>query len=149
MIDARPSPRLAAMIDHAAVEFVDIARYFVAGAFLAALAQTWVSRETLVALGGGPVSSVPVLMGFAYLLSICSEADAFVAATLSGTFSLGSITAFLVMGPMIDIKNTLMLRAVFRRPLVVFLHAAIIGLNLIAGIGLNLLWWRLMYPVGV
>lgn len=147
--DARPSARLAAMIDHAAVEFVEIARYFVAGAFLAALAQTWISRETLVAVGGGPVSSVPVLMGFAYLLSICSEADAFVAATMSGTFSLGAITAFLVMGPMIDIKNTLMMRAVFHRPLVVFLHVAIIGLNLIAGVGLNLLWWRLMYPVGV
>lgn len=54
------------------------------------------------------------MMAFAYILSLCSEADAFVAASFGGTFTAGSLLAFLVYGPMIDLKNTIMLFAFFR-----------------------------------
>jgi uncharacterized protein len=53
-------------------------------------------------------------MGLAFLLSICSEADAFIAASFGSTFTVGSIIAFLVYGPMLDVKNMFMLFAYFK-----------------------------------
>jgi uncharacterized membrane protein YraQ (UPF0718 family) len=64
------------------------------------------------------------MMAFAYILSLCSEADAFVAASFGGTFTAGSLLAFLVYGPMVDLKNTIMLFAFFRVKFV----AAFIGI---------------------
>lgn len=61
------------------------------------------------------------MMGMAYLLSICSESDAFVAKTFVNTFSYSSILAFLVFGPMLDLKNTLMLFSYFKTPFVLTL----------------------------
>lgn len=54
------------------------------------------------------------MMAFAYVLSLCSEADAFVAASFANTFTTSSIIAFLVYGPMIDLKSTIMLLAFFK-----------------------------------
>ena len=53
--------------------------------------------------------SSAVMMGFAYVLSLCSEADAFVASSFSHTFSPTALLAFLLYGPMMDFKNTIML----------------------------------------
>ena len=50
-----------------------------------------------------------VMMLLAFVLSLCSEADAFVASTFLLQFSGASVLAFLITGPMIDIKNTLMM----------------------------------------
>ena len=62
-----------------------------------------VPQSWLEAVAGHPVISVVALAGLAVVLSICSEADAFVAASL-GQFSLTARLAFLVVGPMVDIK---------------------------------------------
>jgi uncharacterized membrane protein YraQ (UPF0718 family) len=62
-----------------------------------------VPQEWLLAVADQPVLSVLVLAGLAVLLSICSEADAFVAASLT-EFSLTAKLAFLVVGPMVDLK---------------------------------------------
>jgi hypothetical protein len=61
------------------------------------------------------------MMAFAYILSICSTSDAFVASSFAMTFSGGSLLAFLVFGPMIDLKTTLMMLAVFRAKFVFYL----------------------------
>lgn len=131
--------RLRLLIEHAGDEFFTVGRYFIAGAFLAALAQAFIGRNVLEALGRGPLLSVVVMMAFAYLLSICSEADAFVAATFASTFSPGALLAFLVFGPMTDVKNTLMMLSVFRRRFVVGLNAALVVLCLTAGYLINVL----------
>ena len=90
-------------------------RYLIVGALLAATLQTLVPRSALLAVGQGPVSSVVAMMGLAALLSICSVVDAFVALSFVSTFTSGSVLAFLVFGPMIDIKSTLMFLSVLRR----------------------------------
>jgi hypothetical protein len=54
------------------------------------------------------------MMGLAYFLSLCSEADAFIGASFSSIFPSTSILGFLIFGPMIDLKNTLMMLSVFR-----------------------------------
>ncbi len=105
---------LKAVTSHAGEDFFTMGKFLILGAFLAALIQTQVSRDLLVEVGSGRLSSVLVMMVLAYGMSICSEADAFVAASFSGTFRPASLLAFMLYGPMTDIKNTLMMLACFR-----------------------------------
>ena len=102
------------MLQHSIDEFFDMAKYLIAGAFLAALVQTYMPAKTLLEIGSGTASSLAVMMGLAYFLSLCSEADAFIGASFSSIFPSTSILGFLIFGPMIDLKNTLMMMSVFR-----------------------------------
>jgi uncharacterized membrane protein YraQ (UPF0718 family) len=118
-------------------EFFEMGRFLVMGAILAALLQTFIPQATLLAIGNGPVLSVLVMLALAIILSICSTVDAFVALSFVGTFSFGSILAFLVFGPMVDIKSTLMYLQVFRRKPVAYLVLLPFLMSLLAGIALN------------
>lgn len=120
-------------------EFFDMGRYLVIGSLLAALMQMYVSQETLLALGSGPVVSVVVLQAVAFVLSVCSTVDAFLALAFVGTFSTGSIVSFLTFGPMIDIKSTLMFLGVFRRRTVFYLVLLPFLMTLLAGVWINML----------
>ncbi|MBD1380238.1 permease [Metabacillus arenae] len=99
---------------HASDEFFEMGKYLIFGAFLASLFQTFLDRSLLAELGSSEFIAPGVMMAFAFVLSLCSEADAFVAASFGGTFTAGSLIAFLVYGPMLDLKNTIMLFAFFR-----------------------------------
>lgn len=110
-------------------EFFDIGLYFIIGAFLAALLQTFVPQNVLLAMGGGPILSILLMITLAVVLSICSTVDAFVALSFAQTFSTGSILAFLVYGPMIDIKAIMMFTRVFKKKTILYL--ALIPLSLV------------------
>lgn len=129
--------KLSSLLSHASEEFFEMGKYLIFGAMLTALLQTFVARESLVAIGQGPVVSNVFMMGFAYVLSLCSTSDAFVASSFATTFSAGSLLAFLVFGPMFDIKSTLMLLSVFKARFVIALGvlAAVLVLagSLLAG----------------
>jgi uncharacterized membrane protein YraQ (UPF0718 family) len=120
-------------------ELLDLGRYLVLGAALAAAVQTFVPRGAILALAHDGVTSVAIMMGLAALLSICSTVDAFVALPFAQTFGPGALLGFLVLGPMVDVKNALLLGGVFRRRLaivtiglatqLVFLAAVMLRLN--------------------
>lgn len=133
-----PWEKFQSFLHHASTEFFDVSKYFIIGAGLAAISQAMISREILETIGGGVVLSVLIMIAFAFVICICSEADAFVAATFASTFTPGALLAFLVAGPMTDIKNTLMMLHAFRRNFVIFLNIAIIGLTALIAIGINL-----------
>jgi uncharacterized membrane protein YraQ (UPF0718 family) len=88
--------------------------FLVVGAMAAATLKAVVPADWLHAVAGTPVVSILALAVLAVLLSICSEADAFVAASLT-QFSLTARLAFLVVGPMIDLKLFAMQAATFGR----------------------------------
>ncbi|MFF5156366.1 permease [Streptomyces sp. NPDC000348] len=88
--------------------------YLVVGAMAAATLKAVVPAEWLRAAAGSPVLSVLALAVLAVLLSICSEADAFVAASLT-PFSPTARLAFLVVGPMVDLKLFAMQAGTFGR----------------------------------
>lgn len=113
------------MLYHSIDEFFDMGKYLIFGAFLAAFVQTYVSTKSLLAIGEGIGSSILVMMGMAYLLSLCSEADAFIAASFRNTFPMTALLGFLVYGPMLDLKNTLIMMGVFRIRFVIVLVALI------------------------
>ncbi|OPY57074.1 MAG: putative permease [Pelotomaculum sp. PtaU1.Bin035] len=95
-------------------EFFDMGKYLIMGASLAALAQTFVSRDIILNIGQNSMSSIAAMMTFACGVSVCSSADAFIAASFAGNFTTGSLLAFMVFGPMIDIKNILMMISAFK-----------------------------------
>lgn len=92
-----------------------MSRYIVIGGALAAALQSFVPPSALLAIGQGPLLAAIVMMLLAVVLSICSTVDAFVALSFVGTFAPGALLAFLVFGPMIDIKSTLMYTSTFQR----------------------------------
>ncbi len=118
-------PRVSEMFKHSIDEFFDMSKYLIAGAFVAAFLQTYVSTQSLLQLGNSELHSTMVMMGLAFILSLCSEADAFIGASFRNVFPATSILAFLVYGPMIDFKNTIMLLSVFKARFVVVLFILI------------------------
>lgn len=118
--------KLGETLRHAIDEFFSVGKYLIIGAFIAAAMQTYVKTSTLLAIGQNDVSSSLVMMGLAFVLSLCSEVDAFIASSFSSTFSLGSLIAFLVFGAMVDIKNLLMMLAAFKKRFVFLLITYIV-----------------------
>jgi uncharacterized membrane protein YraQ (UPF0718 family) len=131
--------RWLALLRHTGEEFFEMARYLTIGAAIAATFQVLVPQQTLLGLGQGAIVSVLVLMGLAVILSICSTVDAFVALAFAGSFLPGALLAFLVFGPMIDLKSVLLFGTTFRRRTVTALVA--LTTLLVAGVtvGINLL----------
>jgi hypothetical protein len=95
-------------------ELFEMGGALVLGGLAAAFIQVLVPRSILTSVGSGPVSSIVAMLGLAGTVSICSNVDAFFALGYSTTFTTGSILAFLVFGPMIDIKSLFMLNTIFR-----------------------------------
>lgn len=103
-----------AFVDTALSDFLQAGGFLVLGAALVATLQSVVPRSALDAAGGSGLLAVLALSLLAVVLSICSEADAFVAAGLT-QFSLTARLAFLVVGPMVDIKLIAMHAGTFGR----------------------------------
>jgi uncharacterized protein len=133
------SARLRRMWVVTADEFFEMGRYLVLGGLLAALMQTFVPQGMLLSASQGPVISVLVMVTLAVLLSVCSTVDAFIALAFAASFTSGSVLAFLVYGPMVDIKSTVMYLRVFRRRSVAFLVLLPLAMTVLATVAMNLL----------
>jgi uncharacterized membrane protein YraQ (UPF0718 family) len=84
-------------------DFLHAGGFLVLGAMAAATFNVTVPRSVLDTFSGSPWLSVFFLAALAVVLAVCSEADAFVAASLTG-FSPTARLAFMVVGPMVDLK---------------------------------------------
>jgi len=124
--------RIRVALGAAADDLFDVGRYLVIGSLLAAALQALVPREAILAIGSAPVSSVMALSVLAFVISVCSTVDAFVALSFVGTFTPASILAFLVFGPMVDIKSALMFGSIFRPRVVAYLIVLPLGTTLVA-----------------
>lgn len=131
--------RLLHALQIAADEFFEMGRFLILGSALAALMQTMVPQDSLLALGEGPLLSVVFMQVLAYILSVCSTVDSFLALAFVNSFTTGAIVSFLSFGPMVDIKSTLMFSGVFRPRVVAYLVLLPFMLNLLAGVCINLI----------
>lgn len=121
--------KLQAFLRHAQTEFFSVSQYLILGALIASVIQSLSPAFFSAGTGGGLGVSILVMMAMAFLLSLCSSSDAVVARGLSGAFPAGAIMAFLVFGPIFDIKNVLMLSAGFKKRFIlrfVLLTAALV-----------------------
>ncbi|MDQ4125779.1 MAG: permease [Actinomycetota bacterium] len=106
--------RSAAFFAHLSGDFVFMGRYLVLGAVVAAALQTFVPQSVIGSVAGTPVVDLLAMMALAFVLSLCSESDAFVAASFV-QFGAGAQLAFLVFGPMVDTKLGFLYSATFTR----------------------------------
>ena len=126
--------RVRAALSAAADDLFDVGRYLVAGSLLAAALQALVPQQAILGVGSGAVSSVLVLSVLAFVISVCSTVDAFVALSFVSTFTPASILAFLVFGPMVDVKSSLMFSSIFRPRVVAYLIALPFAFTLVASL---------------
>ena len=113
--------RLLAAMRHAAADFVDVGRFLVIGAFVAGVLRTVVDQQQIMAYGERGMTSTLAMMGLAFVLNLCSEADAFIAASFRGVVGFTGQLAFLVLGPMLDMKLVMMYLGLFRKRTIVAL----------------------------
>lgn len=111
-------------------DFLDTGMYFTIGVIITSVFNTQVDQSLLDSVAGTDVLAIPSIMGLAFVLSLCSTSDAFIAAPMA-TFSMAAKLAFLVFGPMMDIKLMFMYAAVFRRKFVI---GMLLGVFLLIGL---------------
>ena len=119
--------RVGAALGIAADDFIYVGQFLIIGAMFAALTQTLIDRQALLALGNTTPLSVILMMLLAILLNLCSEADAFVAASFQGVMPLASQMAFMLLGPMLDIKLVAMYLSFVRKRAFIALAALVCG----------------------
>lgn len=110
-------------------EFTTIAWYLIVWAGIASLFKIFLPVSVVQSVSSVPLLELLALQLLAVGLSLCSEADAFIARTFQGMFSDSSILGFLLLGPMIDLKNMLMLRTVFSRRTIFILLGISMGVT--------------------
>jgi len=132
-----------AVIGHAIIEFFEVGGFVVASAAVAAVLQTWIPASVLSPIGKDPIWSVAGMMILAILLSLCSEADAFVARSLAGLTTTGGVLGFLVIGQMIDMRNMFLLPSVFSRRIVIIAFSLAMILTLCGGILINYIGFKI------
>lgn len=110
----KPEPRWRSFFVHLGNDFLFMGRYLLLGATVAALVQTFLPQAIIGRVASVPILDAALLMGVAAILSLCSESDAFIAASFT-QFGAASQLAFLVFGPMVDLKLAAMYAGTFRR----------------------------------
>ncbi len=104
-------------------EFLGIMKYLIIGSLITTIMQFIMNTTSLNLIVNNKIIQIIVMMLFAYIISLCSTADAFVGRTFLNQVSNNSILAFLLLGPMIDLKNTLVLSDNFEKKFVIKLLA--------------------------
>jgi uncharacterized membrane protein YraQ (UPF0718 family) len=125
-------------------DFLDTTMYFTIGVIITSVFNTQVDQSILNTVASNEWLALPSIMGLAVVLSLCSTSDAFIAAPMA-VFSMAAKLAFLVFGPMMDIKLLFMYAGVFKRRVVL---ALLIGLFILVGV-LSEPWMMLIQKLAV
>ncbi|BAY64467.1 permease [Calothrix brevissima NIES-22] len=120
----KPLPdKLRLVVDNIVQELRELGGVMVLGSAIAAAIQVLAPRELILSLGAGPISSIVAMLVLAAVVSICSTVDSFFALSFASTFTSGSLLAFLVFGPMIDIKGVGLMLSIFKAKALFYLFA--------------------------
>jgi uncharacterized protein len=111
------------LLENSIQELRELGAVLVLGSAIAAVVQVFIPREVVLSLGQGPVTSILAMLLLATIISICSTVDAFFALSFAGVFTSGALLAFLVFGPMIDLKSIGLMLSIFRGRAVFYLFA--------------------------
>lgn len=109
---------LVEVLQYTSDQVFDIGRWLILGAILVAALRTFAPSQLLGSAGKLTFLTIPLFMLVAYLFSICSEADSFVARVFVGQFAGSSILAWLLIGPVLNLRNTAKLLGNFERSFV-------------------------------
>jgi uncharacterized membrane protein YraQ (UPF0718 family) len=128
--------RAGRFFGHFTGDLVFMGKFLVIGAAIAAAVQTFVPQTVLDGVAALPVISLLAMMLLAYVMSLCSESDAFVAASFV-QFGPSALLAFLVVGPMLDTKLSALYLGTFGRGFLRTVAIAIVATTLVATLWLQ------------
>ena len=104
-------------------ELKELGGMLILGSAIAAIIQVFVPREFVLSLGQDSITSILAMMFLAAIVSICSTVDSFFALSFASTFTSSSLLAFLIFGPMIDIKGIGLMLSVFKPRIIIYIFA--------------------------
>jgi hypothetical protein len=127
---------------HAADDFFSVGYYLVIGTFIAAFIRSMVPLEAFTHFLASPWQGILIMMVMAVLLNLCSEADAFIAASFRGVLPDSAQLAFMVLGPMFDIKLLLMYFGVFTRKAIAALVITVLTMVFLTTMALHFFFFH-------
>lgn len=120
------------------VELRAVMPALILGSAIAGAVQVLVPRDALLAIGSNPALSILAMILLAMIVSICSNVDSFFALSFASTFTPGSIVAFLLVGPLVDVKMLALMRTTFRSRVLVGLVVIVVLFAIALGGVVNL-----------
>ncbi|SIT86099.1 permease [Microbacterium sp. RU33B] len=139
LVTHEPGNRVQQSIAQLVIELRAVMPALVIGSALAGAVQVIVPREALLAIGSNPALSIVAMMALAMVVSICSNVDSFFALSFASTFTPGSIVAFLLVGPLVDVKMLALLRTTFTTRTLAGLVVIVVLASFAIGTVVNLL----------
>ena len=130
--------RFQMMLDNVVQELRELGGILILGTAIASTVQVLIPREAILSFGQGQITSIIAMMALAWIVSICSTVDSFFALAFASTFTTGSLLAFLVFGPMVDVKNIALLFSVFRGRAIAYLFLLAGQLTFLLTLAVNL-----------
>lgn len=130
--------RLRLLLDNTIQEMRELGGVLVLGSAIAAAVQVFIPRDLILSLGQDSVTSILAMLLLAGIVSICSTVDSFFALSFASTFTSGSLVAFLVFGPMIDLKGVGLMLSVFKPRAILYIFALAAQLTFLLTLFLNL-----------
>ena len=134
-----PGGRARRSIAQFVIELRAVLPALVIGSALAGAVQVLVPRSALLAIGSDPTLSIIAMIALAMVVSICSNVDSFFALSFASTFTPGAIVAFLLVGPLVDVKMLALLRTTFTTRVLVGLVTVVVLSAFAIGAAVNLL----------
>lgn len=144
VLAARPTMKLSIrdriplLVENTIQELREMGGILVMGSALATIIQVAVPRDIIIDLGQGPILSIVSMITLGGVISICSTVDSFFALSFASTFTSGALLAFLVFGPMFDLKSLGLLLTVFKTRAVVYILVLIFQLTFLFTLAINL-----------
>jgi uncharacterized membrane protein YraQ (UPF0718 family) len=118
-------------------EIRELASVLILGSAMAALIQTVIPRSFLLDYGQDALVSILIMMALAAVISICSTVDAFFALSFAATFTPGSLLAFMVFGPMVDLKAIGLMLTLFKPRAIFYLVILTLQFTLVGALAIN------------
>lgn len=122
--------KITAVFEGAKIEFFRVSKYVIIGAFISSLFQSAVPRNLQSYIGGSTGVQMFIMIIAAVFMSTCSTSNAFIGRSFARNFGLLPVMSFIVMGPMLDFKNLIMLSEILKKSFLVKLAALVIAAGL-------------------
>jgi uncharacterized protein len=130
--------KLNLLLENTVQEFRELGSVLVLGSAIAAVLQVFVPRDWILSLGQSPITSILAMLLLAAIVSICSTVDSFFALSFASTFTSGSLLAFLVFGPMVDLKGIGLMLSIFKARAIFYLFALAAQMTFLCALLVNL-----------
>jgi len=107
--------RLTELLEHFRDEFFEVARFLLIGIGVSTVLQLIMGSNLTSMRFDNLVVAMLVMMAMAFLLSLCSSSDAVVGKNMGASLPMGAVMSFMVFGPMIDVKNVILMSGSFTK----------------------------------